>query len=61
MNSEKIAQFKKRLEEELKLAEGELGSLGKQDAKNPNEWDPTSGEIDQSATESDELADRAEQ
>jgi DnaK suppressor protein len=61
MNSEKIAHFKKRLEDELKLVEGELGSLGKQDAKNPNEWDTTSGDIDQSATERDEIADREEQ
>ncbi|MEI7719712.1 MAG: TraR/DksA C4-type zinc finger protein [bacterium] len=61
MNTEKIAQFKKRLEEELKLVEGELSSLGKQDPKNPNEWDATSSDIDQSATESDEIADREEQ
>ena len=43
------------------MVEGELGSLGKQDPKNPNEWDTTSGDIDQSATESEEIADRAEQ
>ena len=61
MNSEKIAQFKKRLEEELKLVEGELGSLGKRDVQNPDGWDATPGDIDQSATEGDELADREEQ
>ena len=61
MNSEKIAHFKKQLEEELKTIEAELATLGKQDAKNPDAWDPTSGEIDQSATESDEIADREEQ
>ncbi len=61
MNSEKITLFKKRLEEELKLVESELQTLGRQDVKNSSEWDATPGEIDQSATERDELADREEQ
>lgn len=57
---QKISQFKKRLEEEAKNVEKELGDLG---WKNPKtgEWDTAATDIDQSATEGDELADRQEE
>ncbi len=60
MDHEKLAYFKKRLEDEEKLAESELKSLGKQDPNVPGVWDATPGEIDSTATEQDEIADRIE-
>ena len=61
MDTEKIGHFKKRLEDELALVTRELGSLGVQDARTPGKWDATPGDVDESATEADELADRIEQ
>ena len=60
MTNEETKRFKKRLEEELRAAEGELKNLG---WKNPQsgEWEATGGDIDQTATESDELGDRQEE
>jgi RNA polymerase-binding transcription factor DksA len=60
MNLEKIKQYKKRLDEELKFVDGELRTLGVRDTRT-GEWDATPGDIDESATEQDELADRIEQ
>jgi DnaK suppressor protein len=55
-----IDHFKKKLEEEKKLVEKELGELG---WKNPQtgEWDTDTTDVDASATERDELADRQEE
>ncbi len=60
MTHEQTKHFKKRLEEELRAAEGELKGLG---WKNPTtgEWEATGGDIDQTATEQDELGDRMEE
>jgi RNA polymerase-binding transcription factor DksA len=56
----KIADFKKKLEEERKVLEGQLGSMGVKDQAT-GEWTAGPGDIDSSATEPDELADRMEQ
>jgi DnaK suppressor protein len=56
----KVSYYKKRLEEERKLVENQLRSLGQKDEVT-GEWTADSGDIDQSATEPDELADRMEQ
>lgn len=61
MDQEKLNYFKKRLVDEEKLTESELKSLGKQDPLAPGVWDATPGDIDQSATEQDEIADRIEE
>ncbi len=61
MDHVKLAHFKKRLEEERKLVEQELKSLGVQDEHTPGGWDATPGDIDDTATEPDELADRIEE
>jgi RNA polymerase-binding transcription factor DksA len=55
-----IDHFKKKLEEEKALVLKELGELG---WKNPatGGWEATAGDIDSSATEGDELADRMEE
>jgi RNA polymerase-binding transcription factor DksA len=60
MDHEKLSYFKKRLEDELILVEGELRELGIEDPAAPGTWDATPGEIDDSATEPDEIADRLE-
>ena len=61
MNQAKIDSFKKRLEGELKLVEQELKSMGVEDVHAPGGWDATPGDVDESATEEDEIADRIEQ
>lgn len=60
MDQQKISYFKKKLQEEQKLVEGELKDLGWRSPKT-GEWEATGGDIDQTATESDELADRMEE
>ena len=61
MDHETLEHFKKRLEEEKKLVEQELGNLGVRDEHTPGGWDATPGDIDDTATEPDELADRIEE
>ena len=55
-----IDHFKTKLDAELKVVVGELKELG---WKNPDtkEWETTGGDIDQTATEDDELGDRQEE
>ncbi len=60
MHQDKLQYFKKRLEDEKKLLEGELKSLGVQDERAPGGWDAVA-DIDESATEPDEVADRIEE
>ncbi len=60
MNNEKTGHFKKRLTDELHKLEGELKDLGWQNPET-GDWEATGGDIDGSATESDELADRQEE
>jgi RNA polymerase-binding transcription factor DksA len=60
MNNEKTGHFKKRLTDELHKLEGELKGLGWQNPET-GDWEATGGDIDGSATESDELADRQEE
>jgi RNA polymerase-binding transcription factor DksA len=60
MDHDKLAYFKKRLEDEQELTESELKSLGHLDPSVEGVWDATPGEIDDTATEPDELADRIE-
>lgn len=60
MNNDTTGHFKKRLAEELQKLENELHTLGWQNPAT-GDWEATGGDIDQSATESDELADRQEE
>jgi RNA polymerase-binding transcription factor DksA len=59
MTPEKKADFKRKLEDEKKTLEVQLGSMGVKDEV--GEWTAGPGDIDSSATEPDELADRMEQ
>lgn len=52
--------LKHKLEDELLVLEGELRDLGWENPKT-GEWEATGGDIDSTATEDDELADRQEQ
>ena len=61
MDHDTLEQFKKRLVEELKLVDQELASLGVADEHAPGGWDATPGDIDDTATEPDEIADRIEE
>jgi len=58
MDKKTVSHFKQKLTDELGRVEVELRSLGwKNEA---GEWDANGGDIDQTATESDELGDRQE-
>lgn len=55
-----IQDLKHKLEDELLVLEGELRDLGWENPQT-GEWEATGGDIDSTATEEDELADRQEQ
>lgn len=61
MDQEKLEKFKTRLEGELVFAETELRSLGHQNPGNEESWDASMDDIDTTATEPDEVADRMEE
>lgn len=52
--------MKERLEKERALVESELSTVGRKNPKIEGDWEATPGELDASATESDELADKIE-
>lgn len=53
------AEFKNKLEVELERVEGELRDLGWENIQ--GEWETDGGDIDSTATEEDEIADRIEE
>jgi RNA polymerase-binding transcription factor DksA len=55
-----ITAMKERLEKEKELLESELATVGRKNPKIAGDWEPMPGELDPSATESDELADKIE-
>jgi len=60
MNTEKITHFKKKLEAELKLVEGEMETVGRKNPDTPGDWEAEPKGDDASATEPDEKADKFE-
>lgn len=52
--------YKKRLEEELVLIEGELKSVGRKNPTNPNDWEAKPETSDVSPADQNELADAME-
>lgn len=60
MNNDKVGHFKKRLADELLKVEAELHDLGWQNPAT-GDWEATGGDVDHTATENDELADRQEE
>lgn len=63
MNTERISEFKSRLETELKVVEGELKTVGVQNPENPNDWEAKETEMDVMNTTADEneAADKFEE
>ena len=55
------AQFKTRLEEEKKLLEGELATVGRRNPDNPADWEATEGETNVDTADRNEVADGIEQ
>lgn len=53
--------FKERLQKELETVEDELKTVGRRNPSNPADWQATPGDVDASATERDEVADKIEQ
>ncbi len=52
--------MRERLEKERATVEAELATVGRKNPRKPNDWEATPGEIDTTATESDEIADKIE-
>lgn len=52
--------FKKKLEEEQVVLEGQLSKLGKKNPDNPDDWEPVPGEPAQTQADKNETADRLE-
>ncbi len=52
--------FKKKLEKELKTLESELASVGHKNPNNLQDWEPTAGEVDITASDSADIADNIE-
>ena len=60
MKKEQIAIFKKKLEEEQKLLESELQSVGRINPSNPADWEPTPEKSNVATADKNEAADRIE-
>jgi RNA polymerase-binding transcription factor DksA len=58
MDTNTTAHLKQKLEAELVRVEGELKDLGWEDTQ--GQWEADAGEIDTTATQQDEIADRIE-
>lgn len=56
-----IAHYKSRLEAELKNLEAELGSVGRRNPDNPNDWEATPGKLEALSSDENELADTIEE
>ncbi len=53
--------FKERLEEEKKLVEGELKSVGRVNPQNPRDWEATPSSIDVMSADKTEVAEQMEE
>lgn len=60
MEKEKIKIFKDKLEEEQRLLEEELKSVGRVNPSNPSDWEATPGKLDILEADRNEAADRIE-
>jgi len=58
-----IEHFKQRLEEEKRVVEGQLKSLGRENPKIPGDWEATGGELETLSPlqDSNEAADKLEE
>jgi RNA polymerase-binding transcription factor DksA len=55
------AHFKQKLEDELKVLEGELQSVGRRNPSNPADWEPVPTEMNIQHADKNEEADKIEQ
>jgi len=60
MDSNTISHFKKKLEEELKAVEHDMGTVGRKNPDVEGDWEAQPRGADASATEPDEQADKFE-
>lgn len=56
-----IEHFKEKLEQEKKLLEGELGSVGRVNPNNPKDWEATPSPIDVMPADKTEVAEQMEE
>lgn len=61
MNKNDIQYFKEKLLKEKVILEEELGSIGRVNPENPNDWNATSGEIETDSADENEVADKFEE
>ena len=61
MTTENIAHFKKLLEDELVLVEGELATVGRRNPDQAGDWEAQPKDTDAASTEPDEKADKFEE
>ncbi len=61
MDTDKNVQSKLELQEELKIVEDQLESMGKKNPSSKDDWETEVNGADPTATEPDELADRMEE
>ncbi len=61
MNEEKLNHFKQKLEDESKLIERELETVGRRNPDRPGDWEAQPKDTDTASTEPDEKADKFEE
>jgi RNA polymerase-binding transcription factor DksA len=63
MNTDKISEFKSRLEEEFEAVKQELQTVGVQNPENPSDWEAKETEMDvmNSPADENESADKLEE
>jgi RNA polymerase-binding transcription factor DksA len=61
MNEEDKKKLQTKLEEELKLLESELKSIGRRNPSNPDDWEATQGDAITGGADRNESADGIEQ
>ncbi len=61
MNQNDTEHFKNKLEEELKLLEKELSSIGRINPENPGDWQALPADMDTSHADENEVADTIEE
>lgn len=55
------SHFKQKLEEEKTRLEGELSGVGRVNPQNPDDWEPTTGDINVMQADKNEAADAVEE
>ncbi len=61
MNTKETQQFKVKLENEKKLLESELATVGHKNPQNPMGWEASSGTMEVDSADENEVADKMEE